>query len=148
VHTQELCTTRSDGTEVCASADQFAAILAGTSAGASPYGDGQREAPASLPVLEDSYTDTATTTTPSETAPSGSAAVPAANDEAAAGSGSDVADAPDAATGGSSALEETGADTDEATPQRSHEPVPEGTPELAPADDNQPTDPLPATGTQ
>ena len=34
VHTQEICTTPSDGMQVCASADQLAAILAGTSAGA------------------------------------------------------------------------------------------------------------------
>ena len=27
VHTQEICTTRSDGTEVCANADQLAALL-------------------------------------------------------------------------------------------------------------------------
>ena len=100
---------------------------------------------------EDSYADTATTTMPSETAPSGSAAVPAANDEAAAGSGSDVAEAPDAATGGSSALGETGADTDEATPPSSSEPVPEGTPETAlkldASNDNQLVEELPATGT-
>jgi hypothetical protein len=35
VNTDELCTTPPDGTEVWASADQLAAILAGTSAGAS-----------------------------------------------------------------------------------------------------------------
>lgn len=77
------------------------AILAGTSAGASVYGDEQREAPAGSSVEEDSYADTATTTMPSETATSDSAAVPAANDEGAAGSQSDVTETPDAATGGS-----------------------------------------------
>ena len=62
-------------------------------------------------------------------------------DEEADGSQSDVAEAPDAATGGSSALGETEADTDEATPHSSDEPVPTGTPELAPANDNQPAVP-------
>jgi hypothetical protein len=48
VHTQEICTTRSDGSEVCASADQLAAILTGVSSGASPKGGS--EAPATAPA--------------------------------------------------------------------------------------------------
>ncbi len=45
VHTQGLCTMKSDGTEVCASGDQLAAILAGAAAGADP--EETVEAPAS-----------------------------------------------------------------------------------------------------
>ena len=58
-HFGELCTTKSDGTEVCASGDQLAAILGGTNAGAPREGGG---APASQPV---SSAGTASTTTPS-----------------------------------------------------------------------------------
>jgi hypothetical protein len=36
VRTQQICTKRCDGTEVCASGDQFAAILAGTAAAGTP----------------------------------------------------------------------------------------------------------------
>ena len=84
----------------------------------------------SVPVVASA--DTATTTTGVE-------------EETAAGAASDVAEAPEAADG-SSAQGETGADTGEATPPSSNEPVPEGTPEpeLAPANDNDPADPLPA----
>ena len=61
VNTEEICTTRSDGTEVCASADQLAAILAGTSAGALAD-DGQflgASASISAPEIAGSDADTA-----------------------------------------------------------------------------------------
>jgi hypothetical protein len=52
----------SDGTEVCASGDQLAAILAGTAAGATTAGAG---APAASPTLEATSADAATSTTAS-----------------------------------------------------------------------------------
>ena len=64
VHTQELCTKTSDGTEVCASGDQLAAILS-AQAGA-PSAGGNSEAPAP-PAREDA--DAATSTTLSDNAP-------------------------------------------------------------------------------
>jgi hypothetical protein len=48
VDTQELCTTKSDRTEVCVSGDQLAAILAGVSAGAPALGV-EGGAPAAAP---------------------------------------------------------------------------------------------------
>jgi hypothetical protein len=44
VHTQEICTKKSDGTEVCASGDQLAAILSGSAAAGAPA-----RAPATMP---------------------------------------------------------------------------------------------------
>ena len=64
VNTGELCTTTSDGTEVCASGDQLAAILS-AQAGA-PSAGGNSEAPAP-PAREDA--DAATSTTLSDNAP-------------------------------------------------------------------------------
>jgi hypothetical protein len=64
VHTQEFCTTRSDGTEVCASGDQLVAILAGTSA-STPATGGGSGAPASISARRETGADTATTTTSS-----------------------------------------------------------------------------------
>jgi hypothetical protein len=64
VHTQEICTTRSDGTEVCANADQLAALLSGTSAGAPASGNDGEGAPTSISAPPSVNADTATSTTP------------------------------------------------------------------------------------
>jgi hypothetical protein len=68
VITAEICTKKSDGTEVCASGDQLAAILAGKSAGAPEGSEG--EAPASMSAqTERSNANTTTTTTSSTEEP-------------------------------------------------------------------------------
>jgi hypothetical protein len=62
LHTQELCTTRSDGVEVCANADQLAAILAGTAAGAPAAIGVNAGAPSGSSTSGPPDADTATTT--------------------------------------------------------------------------------------
>jgi endosialidase-like protein/single cache domain-containing protein len=62
VHTHELCTTKSDGTEVCASGDQLAALLAGAGAGA-PNAGSSGGAPAGEPTQGDASVDTGGSTT-------------------------------------------------------------------------------------
>ena len=73
VHTQEICTKKSDGSDVCASGDQLAALLA--SAGQPPA------APASSPSSGGSSSDPATPPTPApSTSPEPSdAATPSIN---------------------------------------------------------------------
>jgi hypothetical protein len=106
VNTDELCTTRSDGTEVCASGDQLAAILAETSAGAPQQGGNEAPASASASGLG-IEADNSTTITATAVASSTSDIVsPSSTDE--------DADAPDGlseapASGSASGL---GADTD------------------------------------
>jgi hypothetical protein len=62
-HFDELCTKKSDGTEVCASGDQLAAILAGTAAGAPAIGE-TNGAPASQPASNENDARTTSSTTP------------------------------------------------------------------------------------
>jgi hypothetical protein len=138
VHTQEICTTRSDGSEVCASGDQLAAILAGTSAGA-PTGSGGGGAPASLFAPRESGADTATTTTPVDGATDTDTHE---DDSAADASSSGVAPAAPAA---SSTSEGTNANAVFSTMS---DVTGAATSNAPAANDNQSTEDLPATGTE
>jgi hypothetical protein len=148
IHTEKLCTTRSDGTEVCANGDQLAAILAGTSADVPTWSGGGAGAPASTPAPDlGNDADTATTTTPSDIEPAagsvdGESAEPAAvSDVENEADDAEVSTLPE-----DSADPATSENADDKPP--AEEPAADPPPELAPANDNGISEPLPATGTE
>jgi hypothetical protein len=145
VQTKELCVD-----DVCVTRDQLAAILAGTGAGAPASGNGGRGAPASSSAEGGEADDNpATTTDAVDAVPSGTPDEPAA-DAPGEVSGTETPD-------GSSAQEEDVGDaegaevtTDTSGPAEPSPPAEAVSPPSTeePANDIDPADPLPATGTE
>ena len=127
-HFDEVCAKNSDGTETCVDGDQLKSLLGSAAASTSNLGV---EAPSGSSAEVEATTDTATSTT-----------LASEEEEAAGAPTSEGAEAPadlpalqgDADTGST-------VPADDSSPA---EPAP--TPEAA--NDNEPADPLPATGTE
>jgi hypothetical protein len=121
-HFDEVCAKNSDGTETCVDGDQLKSLLGASVAGA-PSSGVPPEAPAASPVPEGTDADAGTTTASNVAEPQPTSETPA-----------DVADQePDAV------VEE---------PEPGDEPAPAPPAELDAANDNQPAEPLPASGTE
>jgi len=93
VNTDELCTKKSDGTEVCASGDQLAEILSASAAAGAPHGGGEAPSGSSAFGL-DANTATSTAQSDSELITSNSSSTPeATSTPEAANDNQSIADA-------------------------------------------------------